>query len=101
MEDIDEIILTDLTVRSLNTCKFVQTLRGDKYFFELMFLPSYFTNHFPNYSIEDLNAACNRLQANKFIEYLPGAYVKLNAKGANYCSIKIDACHFEMRESVS
>jgi len=95
MEDIDEIILMDLTVRSLNTCKFVQTLRRERYFFEIMFLPSYFTNYFtnyfPNYSIDDLNAACNRLQANKFIEYLPGSYIKLNEKGADFCSIKIDA----------
>ena len=66
---LDEMLLIDLMIRTLKAGKNVRKLRGEKYYFETLFLPGYFMHNFSNYSIDDLYSACSRLQSYDFIEF--------------------------------
>ena len=98
MERLDEEILSDLTNRAFKASKFVQVIRKEKYYLETLYLPGYFTNNFPSYSIDELYASCLRLQSKGLIEFAPAAYIKLKTKGANHFSREIKTQNLAVTE---
>lgn len=84
MIKLEHIILADLFERALKAGRFVQVLRKEKYFFETFYVPEYLSHNFEGYPLDELAAVCTRLAVKGYIDYMPGAYIRLMQKGAEH-----------------